>query len=101
MKLLTRALETPLTPPHPQRLAADAEHARELDLAVRVLEALHHLPHVRLHGERRRALDAHRAADGAQQILALERRDEVAERARPPRGWTRGSRRRARARSRS
>src|SRR5258707_14550561 len=81
MKLLTRALETPLAPPHPQRLAADAEHARELDLAVRVLEALHHLAHVRLYGERRPALDAHRALDRAQQILVIERLDQVVDRA--------------------
>src|SRR5437868_11518626 len=50
--VLARALQSPRAPAHPQRLAADAEHARELGLAVRVLEALDHLADVLLDGER-------------------------------------------------
>src|SRR5256714_9352296 len=50
--VLARALQSPRAPAHPQRLAADAEHARELGLAVRVLEALDRLADVLLDGER-------------------------------------------------
>src|SRR5690349_23945894 len=49
------ALESPLPPAHPQRLAADSQHARDLGLAVRVLETLDHLADVLLDGERPRA----------------------------------------------
>src|ERR671937_203175 len=53
--ILARALEPPLPPAHPQRLAADAEHSRELRFAVRILEALDDLADVLLDGERARA----------------------------------------------
>src|SRR5207237_5347215 len=53
--ILSRALQSPLAAAHPQRLAADAEDAGELGLAVRVLEALDHLADVFLDRERPRA----------------------------------------------
>src|SRR5207248_8340508 len=60
---ILRALEPPLAASHPQRLAPDPKHPRELGFGVRILKALDNGAYVFLDRERSRAAgQRHRGA---------------------------------------